>query len=359
MEIKPCGTCSNQFLPKLDCQQYCSDWCRKLGRKKNRKPPTVFDFNCAYCGVAFQHRKHDKKYCCIEHYRLHKKELQPDAEVTCKSCGNKKTVAYRFREQQYCSISCANSVNKSTERVQKVCSWCKSEFEVIQFRSKTAGYCSYECFAYASRAGQELNVKLICKNCGNEFEKPYIARNRTFCSKSCATTRENNAMFGLRGELSPSFGRAPWHKGLTAETDERLKKMAEKVSEVLTKKILDGTWQPWAANFKTGWFHSNKCDADMFYRSSYELRALEKLEADPSALCFEMEPFSIEYEHQGRKHRYIPDILVERVDGSRELIEVKPECLVDDEVNLLKRQAAVDWCQKMGMHHLVWNEGSI
>jgi len=48
------------------------------------------------------------------------------------------------------------------------------------------------------------------------------------------------------------------------------------------------------------------------------------LDKDSTVATYTPEPFAIPYIHEGRRHSYIPDILVEYTNGSKEVIEVKP-----------------------------------
>jgi hypothetical protein len=74
-------------------------------------------------------------------------------------------------------------------------------------------------------------------------------------------------------------------------------------------------------------------------KSSYETKYAKMLDADPNVVRFVYEPFKIPYQYRGRKKNYIPDFLVEYVDGSEELIEVKPKSLVNYGKNKLKIRA--------------------
>lgn len=74
-------------------------------------------------------------------------------------------------------------------------------------------------------------------------------------------------------------------------------------------------------------------------KSSYETKFAELLDDDPNVVRFVYEPFKIPYKHRGRKKNYIPDFLVEYIDGTEELIEVKPAKLVSLKRNQAKIKA--------------------
>ncbi len=155
----------------------------------------IFDHTCHHCGVKFQHRKKDKKYCSFAHYQAHKKQKQPKQKKICKWCDKEFEVAYRFRAAKYCSKPCSNSGTKQ-KRVGLDCQECGIHFEVIPYRIENgAAFCSYDCFAVNRRGGEDSVVKLVCENCGKEFEKSYIQRDRAFCSYRCSNQGEHNGMY--------------------------------------------------------------------------------------------------------------------------------------------------------------------
>jgi len=75
-------------------------------------------------------------------------------------------------------------------------------------------------------------------------------------------------------------------------------------------------------------------------KSSYETAYVHQLDADPNVKRFKYESISIRYVWRRRIINYIPDFLVEYVDGSFEIIEVKPKALLNDKKNQAKFKAA-------------------
>lgn len=85
-------------------------------------------------------------------------------------------------------------------------------------------------------------ITKICLHCSKEFKvKPYRKDIAKFCSRECDSFRKRNTAWnrGLHNYLSPESiakskishtGQIAWNKGLTKETDERVKKMSEKKS---------------------------------------------------------------------------------------------------------------------------------
>lgn len=86
-----------------------------------------------------------------------------------------------------------------------------------------------------------------------------------------------------------------------------------------------------------------------FYRSSWEKRSLEYLDAlyeDKKILNFDLEPFCIKYTHEGRKYALRVDFLIEMLDGSKTILECKPVGLRDYGRNPLKIKAYKRYCKR-------------
>lgn len=113
-------------------------------------------------------------------------------------------------------------------------------------------------------------------------------------------------------------------------------------------------------SFKEGTFISKKNNGKiMHYRSSYELDVFECLEILGDVLCYDVEPFYIEYIHKGKIHKYYPDILVKYIDGNVELIEIKPSNQTNLEVNKSKWSYAESYCINRGWKFEVYTENRI
>jgi len=180
------------------------------------------------------------------------------------------------------------------------------------------------------RGGEESTTILTCENCEKEFEVDFIHRRKRYCSYACRNGGKHNAMY-------------------------RNKKAAKKISEAITKSIIDGT-RNFQKGYKTGYFESSKTATKQFYRSSYELRALQKLDADPTVTGLQTEALRIPYTHEGRDHIYIPDILVVSC-GKTKVIEVKASYMRNDPLVSIKSNAAKEFCSKLGMIYEIWDEG--
>ena len=152
-------------------------------------------------------------------------------------------------------------------------------------------------------------------------------------SKGGIRSGKNNGMFG---------------RGHTEET-------RAKMSESKTKLILEGKFHAYGTHNKKGCYTSTKTGQECFFRSSWEEALMKHLDLDPSVRTWAYESFRIPYFYskEGVQRWYVPDFLVTRTDGTRQLIEVKPREFIDGERVKLKSQAGEHWCLENGAVYLI------
>lgn len=315
----------------------------------------LFDHVCSNstCQKPFKHRKSDKLYCSHACYA----SRYPPVTITCQTCGVDKEVPYRFRAAKFCSTTCAGVAASKRQHVDRVtieCAWCERPFELLPRLAETTRFCSRACHEAHVRGGLPREIELTCEGCGSVFKRPFALRRQRFCSYSCANSGERNPWKGNTCRV----GLPAWNRGLTAKTDERLAQTGQKISEIIADKIVRGEWnhQP---GFEGSHFESRKCGCTFYCRSSYERRYLEILERDAAVLSYDVEPFRIPYIHEGCVRNYVPDVLVSRVDGSFELVEVKPVALLNAGANADKADAAREWCERNGVTYVVVTEDQL
>jgi len=117
---------------------------------------------------------------------------------------------------------------------------------------------------------------------------------------------------------------------------------------------------------KSGYFYSRKNDKSIFYRSSNERLAYEKLEEDDNVLKYEGNMFMIIPLIEG--HSYFPDILATYKNGKKLLVEVKPYINLESvgrygghmigtcDPLILKIEAAEKFCNKMEWKFQIWTD---
>ncbi len=111
--------------------------------------------------------------------------------------------------------------------------------------------------------------------------------------------------------------------------------------------------------FKQGKYESTKTGKMLTYRSGLEEKLYKILDQDENVMSFYSEPFNIDYIHKGKAHKYIPDLIVNFMDGSRSLWEVKPSNQTNLEQNKNKWKAAEKACKIRGWKFEVYTETKI
>ena len=105
--------------------------------------------------------------------------------------------------------------------------------------------------------------------------------------------------------------------------------------------------------------HSSMKGGECKYRSGWELAYMQHLDADESVKLFEYELLRIPYVsnvRSGKLRNYYPDFLVEYVDGTKKLVEIKPSKRVLQANVQKKLRAAEAWCKASGVTLVVITE---
>jgi len=167
-------------------------------------------------------------------------------------------------------------------------------------------------------------------------------------------------------------GRVPWNK---IPNEQRIEKFCGQCNDVMyvvpSRKNKKFCSKRCSDEYKTGRIHTNwnsnslknsgynSCLSGWYkheefsFRSSYELSAMVELLNENKT--FKVEPFYIWYEYNGILCRYFPDLLIE----DELVVEVKPLKQMEDEINILKFEAARVWCEEHGYIFEIWNEQDI
>lgn len=92
---------------------------------------------------------------------------------------------------------------------------------------------------------------------------------------------------------------------------------------------------------------------DIILDSSWEIKLIEKMTLILSVSSLIRPRFSIKYTSTDMElHNYIPDFLL----NDHYLIEIKPNYLLDDEVNIAKFNAADIYCRENGLEYVILTE---
>lgn len=101
-----------------------------------------------------------------------------------------------------------------------------------------------------------------------------------------------------------------------------------------------------------GHFPSFKMKRMIAFESLIERDGIYTFDFELDVLAFEEQPFSIEYEYEGKKRHYTPDFLLKK-PGCSVIVECKPTAFVDSTENRRKFDMARQWCDDHGYHFQV------
>ena len=206
---------------------------------------------------------------------------------------------------------------------------------------------------------------VICSRCKKNVEVTLNYVNKfKYCSRRCYyLSRRGKPTWnaGLTKETDKRIVKMGWSQGLTKETDLRVKKMSisklgksvENISKANIRRLLNGTFKV------RGYFFSQKNNKKFGYRSSWELLAMKIFEQLSTVVKYDYEVLSISYiDEKGQKRYTVPDFIVYYSDGSKEIIEVKPqfkiECNLDN--TKLKLEAMSKFAKNNNYTFSVWTE---
>lgn len=165
-----------------------------------------------------------------------------------------------------------------------------------------------------------------------------------------------------KGPLNQNWGRklSPSHqaaliaanKGRPCSRSTRMK-----ISKALSKAAREGRLDVYRGT--KGKYFSIKNSRWMNFHSLLEQCWFAQFDADPEIISYSEQPCAIPYEFEGNPHHYNPDVLVTYKDGSKSIIEIKPESRWNNPQSKAKWSAAKSWCKKLGWSfRIVGIEGS-
>ena len=105
-------------------------------------------------------------------------------------------------------------------------------------------------------------------------------------------------------------------------------------------------------HYHRGTYVSSKTGLSCKFRSGWESYYMQHLDSCDDVRTWRYESFSIEYVSNvrtGKTRKYIPDFVVEYVDGTSHVVEIKPLRRTTQAIVKKKLAAAEAWCRANGM----------
>jgi len=103
-----------------------------------------------------------------------------------------------------------------------------------------------------------------------------------------------------------------------------------------------------------GWFYSAKNGRTFHYRSSWELFYMRILEEDKDVLSYGYETVRVPYlDAVGSKRFVVPDFLVNLVDGTKLVVEVRPVWRLNYKNTRMTMDVVASFCKQKG-YKFVW-----
>lgn len=105
-------------------------------------------------------------------------------------------------------------------------------------------------------------------------------------------------------------------------------------------------------------YHTSTKVKDLYFSSSYEKKAYEKLDDDNAVAFYEREVVKIPFFHPTKEidSIYLVDLKVTMTDGSVKWIEIKPASKLKDEVVMSKAEIAKIKSKELGIPYEFWTE---
>jgi len=257
---------------------------------------------------------------------------------------------YNINEIEYYNICVKGDIYYTQKCNSSVCN------NLVKFRGLSVGYynhCCKKCSRREQIISTEQKEKFAHCNKGKKLSPEHIQK---IIDKRIGTHHSEEAKENMR-KARLNIGFIPWSEEKRESMKNFLKSGGVFGKMYANPKKYDLSKLHGKNQFKSGVFESKKSTKKCYYRSSYELKLLEILEDDINVIKITVEPFSIIYEGIDQKnHRYLPDCLVELIDHSKILIEVKPERLLNTEKNILKINAGVEYCKSHNIEFSVLTE---
>lgn len=291
----------------------------------NHSSPRLVKFECNTC-----HKQFERGYGKGIINRLSPRDLKQD--------------------RHYCELACSYLDKQPRKSKIIKCDTCGLEMRKAYSQIKKTNFCSMKCYgiykstdpkvAERSRRPCSEETKRKIGKANKEKPKRFGILHTQETKDKISKHHKNSGCFV--GEKNPMFG-----KKHSTETKE-------KMSEIVSREIISGQRKKYGNNnHVSGDFKSLKTGIEMHYRSSWELACMKWLDTNDNVSSYDYEAVRIPYYEylidRRYKRHYVPDFIIEYKDGHKEMWEIKPQKLTENEKTRLKELAADEYCATSGI----------
>jgi len=264
-------------------------------------------------------------------------------------------------------------VEARTLKIGNVLLGAKKSHELIETNCEECGtevkFCRKDFLERTEKKPYKKSNEILCTQCTNQILKnhPNIAAGLAKGSlrnkdsdvkeknrKTQLKLWENNEYRAYRTEIMKAFSKTEKFRSACRERNKiRYSDINEldKLSKIGNNKLNTNY------GYKNGYFNSERIGDEIYYASSYELKALNIFETNSDILYFERCKTLIEYSDENSVKRiYIPDFFLVMEDGTRKIIEIKAKWQTTEKRTKLKLASARKYFENLGYGFEVWTE---
>jgi hypothetical protein len=310
-----------------------------------------------------------------------KRNIMKNGQFICRKC----------HEVHFNPMKKINPVRQTNEIIKVYCAHPKHEGDRYREIKMSAYFGKLEepytqdcksCVQKDKEINQEQREKISAKLTGiersDEFKKKlsdYMKNNPEGIARGQKNLFENHCTTGFLGKhhteetkekMSEAMSGRTYSEEHCSNISAGRKKMLEEqggFSQEHREKISKATIQQYKEGFDPNTHHlkgkhQSPKAGNIHFRSSYEKKAYLKLDEDESVKTYSIEDVSIDYIHPNKKitSQYLVDMLVEYFDGTKKLIEIKPEKMLENSIVQAKIESAKIKASELGYEFEVWTE---
>jgi hypothetical protein len=241
----------------------------------------------------------------------------------CGSCVQKnKKISDEQKEKIRLSLT---GIKRSEEFKKKLSDYMKNNQEGVERATKNLIPGAGGGWNKGEQTPEEVKQKMSGSHVGKEFTEEHC----------------ENISIGRKKMLEATGGFTREHR--------------ENISKSVVKQYQNG-FEP-KLHHVTGWHISPKA-GKIYFRSSYEKKAYLKLDEDETVGNYKVESITTGYFNPEKNisSSYLIDLLIEYKDGSKKLVEIKPEQWLKDDIIKLKIEAGEQKAKEMNIPFEVWTE---